>query len=102
MNETEILNQTIAELGANYNTSDEAVLKSIYNDIVTIAIATSNTDLFNMELIPYVKKAVKSEYLARGAEGLNSRSEGSISAIYKDITEQLRNDIIRGGLRRCY
>lgn len=96
-----IINQIIAELGANYNTSDSSVLETIYSNIVTIATTTSNTALTD-ELIPYIKTATKSEYLARGSEGLKSRSEGSISNSFNDIEEKLRADIIRGGLRRCY
>lgn len=102
MNPNKILADIEAELGANFNSSDEAVLNSIYNDIVTIAIQTSNTSINDSSLIPHIKKAVKSEYLSRGAEGLSSRNEGSISSSYKDITETLRADIIRSGLRRCY
>ena len=96
-----IINEIIAELGANYNVSDESVLETIYSNVVTIATTTSNTDL-NDYLIPYIKTATKSEYLARGSEGLKSRGEGSISSSFLDIEEKLRADIIRGGLRRCY
>ena len=96
-----IIDEIIAELGANYNTADESVLETIYQNIVTIATSTSNTEVTD-ELIPHIKTATKSEYLARGSEGLNSRSEGSISTAFRDIEDKLRNDIIRGGLRRCY
>lgn len=96
-----IIDEIIAELGANYNTSDSGVLETIYNNIVTIATTTSNSDL-NDELIPFIKTATKSQYLARGSEGLKSRGEGSISSTFLDIEEKLRADIIRSGLRRCY
>ena len=96
-----IINQIIAELGTNYNTSDLSVLETIYGNIVTIATTTANTDLTD-ELIPYIKTATKAEYLARGSEGLKSRGEGSISNTFLDIEEKLRADIVRGGLRRCY
>lgn len=94
--------EIIAELGANYNESDSGVIDTIIADITTIATEVTNLESSDERLTPYIKKAVKAEYLARGAEGLNSRSEGSISANYKDITDVLRADLIRGGLRRCY
>lgn len=94
--------QIIAELGANYNASDSEALESIIADITTIAAEISNLDSADERLFPYIKKAVKSEYLSRGADGLKSRSEGSISASYADITDTLRADLVRGGLRRCY
>ena len=97
-----IIDEIIAELGANYNTSDSNVLDTIYADVVTIATDVTKLEASDTRLTPYIKKAVKSEYLCRGAEGLKSRSEGSISASYGDITDTLRADLIRGGLRRCY
>ena len=47
-------------------------------------------------------QAVKAMYLTRGAEGLNSRGEGSISNGFQDIIQKLRNDIVTNGLRRVY
>ncbi len=94
--------EIITELGANYNESDSNVLDTIITDITTIATEVTRLESSDERLTPYIKKSVKAEYLARGAEGLNSRSEGSISASYRDITDTLRNDLIRGGLRRCY
>lgn len=99
---SEVINEIIGELGANYSAEDSAVISNIYDDIVTIATDISNLESTDDRLYPYIKKAIKSEYLSRGADGLNSRSEGSISASYQDITNTLRNDIIKGGLRRCY
>lgn len=95
-------NEIIAELGANYNVSDSGVLDTIINDMTTIASQNANLPTYDERLRPYIKKAVKSAYLSRGAEGLSSRSEGSISSSYLEITEVLRQDLIKGGLRRCY
>ena len=52
------------------------------------------------KLFPYIKKATKAIYLSRGAEGLTSRNEGSISTSFEDIIDKLRSDIIKSGLRR--
>ena len=76
------------------------VLEDIIDDVTSIACDISNRDKNDVKLQPYIKKAVKSEYLARGAEGLKSRTEGSVSTSFNDIIEKLRNDIIKNGLRR--
>lgn len=87
-----------ADLGANYR-EDEEVLKEILEEVSSIALDISNNK-DKEKLFPYIKKTVKAIYLCRGAEGLQSRSEGSISNSYEDIIEKLRNDIIKNGLRR--
>lgn len=88
----------IEDLGANYR-GDEAVLKDIISEVTSIASDISNNKDAE-KLFPYIKKAVKAVYLTRGGEGLQSRGEGSISNSFEDIIEQLRNDIIKNGLRR--
>ena len=94
----EDIDKIIDDLGANYR-EDKEVLKEILEEVNSIAFDISNNK--NKEkLFPYVKKAVKAIYLSRGAEGLQSRNEGSISSSYEDIIEKLRNDIVKNGLRR--
>lgn len=95
-----MLDKIINDLGANYNSKDEEVLEDILNEVSSIASNISNRKIEDEKLYPYIKKAVKSEYLRRGAEGMTSRGEGSISSSYEDIVEKLRNDIIKNGLRR--
>lgn len=94
------INNIIQDLGSNYQ-GDVEVLQDIYREITSIASNISNLENDD-RLYPYIKKAVKAEYLARGAEGLKSRSEGSISSSYEDIVERLRNDIVQSGLRRVF
>ena len=94
--------EIIAELGANYNTNDSEVIEAYIQDFTTIAVEISNLNASDDRLFPYIRKAVISRYLSRGAEGLKSRSEGSISASYEDIINGLKNDLARSGLRRCY
>lgn len=92
------IEKIIADLGANYR-NDVEVLNEILEEVNSIAFDISNNT--NKEkLFPYVKKVVKAIYLCRGAEGLQSRSEGSITNSYEDIIDKLRNDIIKNGLRR--
>ena len=87
-----------ADLGENYQ-NDEEVLQEIIKEVSSIAFDISHNKK-KEKLYPYIKKAVKAMYLARGAEGLQNKSEGSISNSYEDIVEKLRNDIIKNGLRR--
>lgn len=99
MAETSNINKIIADLGANYK-DDEEVLNEILEEVSSIASNISNRPKEDIKLFPYIKKATKAIYLSRGAEGLTSRGEGSISSSYEDIIEKLRNDIIKSGLRR--
>lgn len=94
----EDINKIIDDLGANYH-NDEEVLKEILEEVNSIAFDISNNK-HTEKLFPYTKKAVKAIYLTRGAEGLQSRGEGSISNSFEDIIDKLRNDIIKSGLRR--
>lgn len=95
----ENIDKIIADLGANYR-NDEDVLKDILEEVSSIASDISNRTADDEKLFPYIKKAVKAEYLARGAEGLTSRGEGSMSSSFEDTMDKLRNNIIKSGLRR--
>ena len=87
-------------LGVNYKESTDEILQDIIEDITSIACNISNRNKDDEKLIPYIKKAVKSEYLARGAEGLLSRTEGSESSSFEDIIDKMRSNIIKNGVRR--
>ena len=95
-----MLEKIIEDLGANYKDDDREVLKNILEEVSSIASNISNRKLDDKMLFPYIKKAVKSIYLTRGAEGLVSQSESGVSSSFEDIVEKLRNDIIKNGLRR--
>lgn len=95
----EDIDKIIDDLGANYQ-EDKELLREILEEVSSIASNISNRKTDDKKLFPYVKSAVKAIYLCRGAEGLQSRNEGSISSSYEDIINKLRNDIIRNGLRR--
>lgn len=95
----ENIDKIIADLGANYK-NDKDVLEDILEQVTSIASDISNRPKEDEKLIPYIKKAVKAEYIARGAEGLTSRNEGSMSSSFEDIVDKLRNNIIKSGLRR--
>ena len=100
MADTKNIDKIIADLGANYKEEDKEVLNEILEEVSSIASDISNRDKDDEKLFPYIKKTVKAEYLARGAEGLTSRGEGSMSSSFEDIIDKLRNNIIKSGLRR--
>ena len=79
---------------------DKEVLKDILEEISSIASNISNRKTDDEKLYPYIKKAVKSMYLLRGAEGLQSQNASGVTSTFEDIIEKLRNDIIKNGLRR--
>ena len=95
----EQIDKIISDLGANYREEDKDVLEEILEEVNSIAFNISNNKNKD-QLFPYVKRAVKSIYLNRGSEGLQSLSESGISSSFEDIIEKLRNDIIKNGLRR--
>ena len=96
----ENIDKIIDDLGANYTDADKEVLKDILEEISSIASNISNRKTDDEKLYPYIKKAVKSMYLLRGAEGLQSQNASGVTSTFEDIIEKLRNDIIKNGLRR--
>ena len=80
-------------LGANYIEGTESIIRDIIDDMTSIACDASNRKEDDEKLFPYIKKAVISEYNARGSEGLLSRNEGSISSSFNDIEKKLRIDV---------
>lgn len=87
-------------LGANYMEETDEVLREIVEEITSIACDISNREWNDEKLFPYISKAVRAEYLARGAEGLLSNTEGSISNSFEDIVDKMRSNIIKNGVRR--
>lgn len=93
------IDKIIDDLGANYREEDKQVLEEILEEVNSIAFDISNNK--NKEqLFPYIKRAVKAEYIARGAEGLTSKNEGSVSSQFVNIIENLEKNIIKARLRR--
>ena len=87
-------------LGANYVKDTDEVLKKIIEEITSIACDISKRESNDEKLFPYISRAVRAEYLTRGAEGLLSNSEGSISNSFEDIIDKMRSNIIKNGVRR--
>lgn len=97
-----LLTKLIDRLGANFQQGTENVLEDIAEDITPIAFSISNrrqTEENLNKLYPFIKKAIISEYIARGTEGMLARAEGSVSNTYIDIIDKMEKDIIKSGLR---
>lgn len=95
----EDIDKIIDDLGANYREEDKKVLEEILEEVNSIAFNISNNKN-KKQLFPYVKRAVKAEYIQRGAEGLLSLNESGVSSQFEDIIDKMRNNIIKSGLRR--
>lgn len=89
-----MLEQIKNRLGANYIENTDNIINDIIEDMTSIAVDASNRKRDDKKLIPYIKKAVVSEYNSRGAEGLLSRNEGSVSSSFNDIEKKLRTDLV--------
>lgn len=81
-------------LGANYIEGTESIIRDIIDDMTSIACDASNRNEEDEKLFPYIKKAVVSEYLCRGAEGLLSKNESGVSNSFNDIEKKLRIDLV--------
>lgn len=87
-----MLEQIKQRLGANYIEDTENIIQDIIDDMTSIACDASNRKETDNKLFPYIKKAVISEYLCRGAEGLLSKVESGVSSSFNDIEKKLRID----------
>ena len=99
-----ILDEIIADLADNYR-DDEEVLGNILQDTITNALFLSNRKNTEQDvglLKPEIKKAVKSIYLQRGAEGSKSLSEQGESNGFENPLEVMQKDIVKNGKRRIY
>ena len=93
--------EIIADLGSNYRASDSDLLDKLISRVTKDALFISNrktSDGLESEII----EAVKSLYLLRGTEDVESLSESGKSAKYKDVMKKLREDIISNGKRRIF
>lgn len=94
-------NEIIADLGNNYRASDSTILDKILVRVTKDALSISNrktSDGIESEII----EAVKSLYLLRGTEDVESLGESGKSAKYKDVMKKLREDIASNGKRRIF
>ena len=93
--------EIIADLGSNYRASDSDLLDKLISRVTKDALFISNrktSDGLESEII----EAVKSLYLLRGTEDVESLSESGKSAKYRDVMKKLRQDIVSNGKRRIF
>lgn len=90
----EIIDMIKKDLDVNYHDKTDDVIENLYKHYLQIASNTSNRNINDKLLIPYVYTAVKSAYLRRGNEGSTSNNEGGLSSSYIDIEDKLRKDIL--------
>lgn len=108
MTYTDVLEIIIDRLGENYTSSDENVVKSILDEVISNASYISNRDIDissekddeNLKILsPEIIVASIIAYENRGVESVKSKSELGESNTFVDYTEKLRNDIIKNGKR---
>lgn len=90
----EIIDMIKKDLDVNYHDKEDDVIKEMYKHYLQIASNTSNRNINDKLLIPYVYTAVKSAYLRRGNEGSTSNNEGGLSSSYIDIEDKLKKDVL--------
>ena len=93
--------EIIADLGNNYRAEDSDILDNLIEDVTKQALFISNRKTSD-DLEFEIKEAVKSLYLLRGTEDVETLSESGKSAKYKDVMEKLRRDIVANGKRRIF
>ncbi len=94
-----LLDIIISDLSVNFATNDTIILENILVDVANNALEISNRQ--SIKGLEYeIKKCVKSIYLQRGTEDVNSLNQSGRSASYIDPMEEMRNNIIKSGKRR--
>lgn len=98
----QLLNNIILDLAENYQENTKELINSILDDGITNAFIISkrikNEDNLKI-LIPEIKDYVKTIYLRRGTEDVNSLSESGRSSNFEDALEKMRTNIVRNGKR---
>ena len=99
----DIFNEIVLELGENYVSDDENVIKSILNDVINDALFISNRRVesqTNLSILKSdIKKAVKTIYLQRGTDDVSNISTAGTSSTFVNAIEVMKNDIIRENKR---
>lgn len=97
-----ILDSIIGDLSDNYRSEDYNSLKILLDDVITNAFFISNRieNKSNLQLLSLeIKECIKSIYLQRGTEDVNSLTTSGKSSVFVDAIEKLRNNIIHNGKR---
>lgn len=101
----------ITDLGDNFKSGDESLIKQLLEEVLNDALIISNRDKLYVNetdetdstqikvLSSNIRKAVKTIYLQRGAEDVVSNSVSGLSNSYDAAIETMSKDIIRQGKR---
>ena len=98
----DIFEETVADLGANFKSTDSEVLSNLLTDVINDALSMANrseSEASITALKSNIKKAVKAIYLQRGVEDVRSNSVGGLSNTYEDVMDMMLRDIIRQNKR---
>ena len=90
------------DLGENFRSGDEQILKDFIDEATTDALSISNRirSKSNIEVLSSdIKKCVKSMYLLRGSEGVKSQSDDGRNATFENPKEVMRIEIVKSGQR---
>lgn len=96
-----IFDEIVNDLAESYR-NDDSVLYDTLSDVITDALSISNRQNNDTNLLLLkgnIKKAVKSIYLRRGAEGISSSSQPGFSDVYEEEMDIMLKDIIRQNKR---
>lgn len=116
MTKESLLQSIELDLGANFKSEDRILLGQLLDECIEDALVTSNrkclvsvtsdgsyepNSLSNQLAIlsSEIRRAVKSIYLQRGSEDVNSQSLSGISSSYDDVRKRMRDDIVCNGKR---
>ena len=110
MTKEELLQQIMADLGDNFTEQDTVVLGDILEDVIEDALLMSNRDAkanasdeamaTQLKILSSnIKRAVKTIYLQRGVEDVNSNSQSGLSNTYDVAMERMLADILRQNKR---
>ena len=110
MTKEELLEQIMADLGDNFTEQDSVVLEDILEDVIEDALLMSNRDAkanasagamaTQLKILSSnIKRAVKTIYLQRGVEDVNSNSQSGLTNTYDVAMERMLADILRQNKR---
>lgn len=102
MTDAEVLDKVIAKLGDNYIIEDRNVLTEIVDETINDACIISNREHSkdNVKILAYeIIDASIIKYQQRGSEFSKSSSELGQSNTFVDVSEFLRNNIIKNNKR---
>ena len=100
-----LLNNIIKDLADNYDDEDNEVIKELLDGTIANAFFISNREETreNLKILFFeIKNCVKSLYLQRGTEDVNSLSESGKNSSFRSPVDEMRDAIIKNGKRKLF